>query len=158
MSSNRSKRRTRSTSRSHPYDMGNINNWYSQQFRAKLADWNITAPVNYTKAELKSLYVANLSNRSDPNQIFQGDSMFAMSTESTSNVSPLGTNSIQPVATPVPDSSPTETNVPNIQIPSNELQTQISPTGDVPTSQSSMATNVMVNMMSTMTSMMQQVL
>ena len=35
--------------------------------------------------------------------------------------------------------------------------TQVSPTGDVPTSQSSMATNVMVNMMSTMTSMMQQV-
>ena len=62
MSSNRGKRRTRSTSRSHPYDMGNINNWYSEQFRAKLAEWNIIAPASYTKAELKSLYVANLSN------------------------------------------------------------------------------------------------
>ena len=39
--------------------MGNINNWYSKQFRAKLAEWNIIAPANYTKAELKSLYVAN---------------------------------------------------------------------------------------------------
>ena len=157
MSSNRGKRRTRSTSRSHPYDMGNINNWYSEQFRAKLAEWNIIAPASYTKAELKSLYVANLSNRSDPNQIFHGDSMVAMSTESTSKVSPQRTKSIQPVATPVPDSSPTETSVPNIPIPSNELQTQVSHTDGVPTSQNSVATNVMVNMMSTMTSMMQQV-
>ena len=53
--------------------------------------------------------------------------MVAMSTESISNVSPLVTKSIQPVATPVPDSSPTETSVPNIQIPSNELQTESDP-------------------------------
>ena len=45
----------------------NINNWYSEQFRAKLAEWNIIAPANYSKAELKSLYVANLSHRSSPN-------------------------------------------------------------------------------------------
>ena len=154
MSSNRGKRRIRSTSRSHPYDMGNINNWYSEQFRVKLAEWNILAPANYTKAELKSLYVANVSNRSDPNQIFQGDSMVSMSTESTSSVSSHRTKSIQPVETPVPDSSSTET---NIQIPSNELQSQVSPTGGVATSQNSMVTDVMVNMMSTMTSMMQQV-
>ena len=62
MSSNRGKRGTRSRSRSLPYDMGNINNWYSEQFRAKLAEWNIVAPANYTKAELKSLNVANLSS------------------------------------------------------------------------------------------------
>lgn len=48
-----------------PYDMSNINNWYSEQLRAKLAEWNIIA--NYSKAELKSLYVANLSHRSSPN-------------------------------------------------------------------------------------------
>ena len=134
MSSNRGKRRTRYTSRSHPYDMGHINNWYSEQFRVKLAEWNIIAPANYTKAELKHLYVANVSNRSDPNQIFQGDSMVPMSTESTSNVSSHRTKSIQPVETPVPDSPPTETSDPNIQIPSNELQSQVSPTGGVPTS------------------------
>ena len=157
MSSNGGKRRTRYTSRSHPYDMGHINNWYSEQFRVKLVEWNIKAPANYTKAELKSLYVANVSNRSDPNQIFQGDSMVPMSTESTSNVSSHRTKSIQSVETPVPDSSPTETSDPNIQIPLNELQSQVSPTGGVPTSQNSMATDLMVNMMSTMTSMMQQV-
>ena len=72
--------------------------------------------------------------------------MVAMSTESTSNVSPHRTKSIQPVATPVPDSSPTETSVPNIKIPSNQLQTQVGPIGGVPTSQSSMATDVMMNM------------
>ena len=62
-------RRTRSSNntRATPYDMTNINNWYSEQFRAKLAEWNIIAPSNYTKAELKSLYMANLSHRSRPN-------------------------------------------------------------------------------------------
>ena len=61
-------RRTRSTnSRATPYDTNNINNWYSEQFQAKLAEWNIIAPANYSKAELKSLYVANLSHRSCPN-------------------------------------------------------------------------------------------
>ena len=61
-------RRTRSTnSRATPYETNNINNWYSEQFRAKLAEWNIIAPANYSKADLKSLYVANLSQRSSPN-------------------------------------------------------------------------------------------
>ena len=107
MSSNRGERRTRPTSRSHSYDMGNINNWYSEHFCVKLAEWNIIAPANCAKAELKRLYIANVSNRSDPNQIFQGDSMVLMSTESTSNVSSHRTKSMQPVETPVPDSSPT---------------------------------------------------
>ena len=32
----RGKRGTRSKSRSHPYDMGNINNWYSEQFSCQI--------------------------------------------------------------------------------------------------------------------------
>ena len=61
------RRTSRTNSRATPYDTNNINNWYSEQFRAKLAEWNIIAPANYSKAELKSLYVANLSHRSSPN-------------------------------------------------------------------------------------------
>ena len=137
--------------------MGNINNWYSEQFRAKLAEWNIVAPANYTKAELKSLYVAILSNRSDPNQISQGDSVVATSQESATNVIQNQTN-VLPVATPIQDFSPTATSVPiNIPVSSNEPQTQTHSTW-VPASQTSLPTNVIVNMMSTMTSMMQKVL
>lgn len=61
--------RRNNNSRATPYDMSNINNWYmNEQFWAKLAEWNITAPASYTKAELKSLYMANLRHRSHPNQ------------------------------------------------------------------------------------------
>lgn len=52
--------------RSVPYDMNNINNWYAEQFRTKLAEWNIYAPSSYSKSELKSLYLENLSQRSRP--------------------------------------------------------------------------------------------
>ena len=31
-------------------------------------EWGITAPANYTKAELKSLYMANLQHRSEQNK------------------------------------------------------------------------------------------
>ena len=43
-------------SRTAPYGMTNINNWYSEQFWTKLAERNIKAAAYYTKAELKSLY------------------------------------------------------------------------------------------------------
>ena len=153
----RGKRGTRSKSRSHPYDMGNINNWYSEQFRAKLAEWNIVAPANYTKAELKSLYVSNLSSHSDPNQISQGDSVVAITQEST-NVIQDQINSVRTVASSIQESSPTVTSVPgNSPISSNIPQTQTLST-EVPASQTSLPTNVMVNMMSTMTSLMQKVL
>ena len=65
--SSRSTRR-RNTHRSAPYDTTNINNWYSDQFRTKLLEWGITATANYTKAELKSLYMANLQHRSEQNE------------------------------------------------------------------------------------------
>ena len=65
--SSRSTRR-RNTHRSAPYDTTNINNWYSDQFPTKLLEWRITAPANYTKAELKSLYMANLQHRIEQNE------------------------------------------------------------------------------------------
>ena len=49
-----------SSSKSIPYDMGNIHNWIAVQFQAKLAKWNTVAPANYRKVEMKSLYLANL--------------------------------------------------------------------------------------------------
>ena len=64
----------RSTSkRSVPYDMNNINNWYAEQFRTKLAEWNIYAPSSYSKSELKSLYLENLSQRSGPEYVQNSD-------------------------------------------------------------------------------------
>ena len=44
--------------------MGDINHWYADQFCAKLSEWNIQVPASFTKAELKSLYLANTSSRS----------------------------------------------------------------------------------------------
>ena len=55
-----STRRRRTENRSAPYDMGEINKWYADQFHAKLAEKNIHVPPNDTKAELKSLYLTNL--------------------------------------------------------------------------------------------------
>ena len=49
MPGTRSRRGT--ASRTAPYGMTNINNWYSE-----LAERNIKAASSYTKAELKSLY------------------------------------------------------------------------------------------------------
>ena len=46
------RRRQVSSSQSTSYDMGNINNWYADQFRTKLAEWNIVAPPYFSKAEL----------------------------------------------------------------------------------------------------------
>lgn len=64
----------RSTSkRSVPYDTNNINNWYAEQFRTKLAEWNIYTPSSYSKSELKSLYLENLSQRSRPEYVQNSD-------------------------------------------------------------------------------------
>ena len=49
-----------------PYDMNNIYNWYAEQFRTKLAEWNIYTQSSYSKSELKSLYLENLSQISRP--------------------------------------------------------------------------------------------
>lgn len=51
---------------SRPYGMNNIKNWYTDQFRTKLAELNIYAPSSYSKSELKSLYLENFSQRSRP--------------------------------------------------------------------------------------------
>ena len=50
-----------SSSKSIPYDMGNIHNWIAEQFQAKLAEWNTVAPANYNKVEMKSIYLETLS-------------------------------------------------------------------------------------------------
>ena len=101
--------------------MGNINNWYSEQFHAKLAEMNIVAPANYIKAELKRLYVANLRSRSDPNHISQMDIVVATSEETANNVIQYRTNTVLSIATPIHESSPAVTSMPAFtQIPSNE--------------------------------------
>ena len=66
--------------------MGNINNWYADQFRTKLVEWNIVAPANYSKAELKSLYMAYLSQRSGGNQNSETQNV-TISTQDTNNSS-----------------------------------------------------------------------
>ena len=69
--------------------MGDINNWYADQFHAKLAEWNIHVPPSYTKAELKSLYLASLSSSS--NQTGHNSSLGSLNTTPNSK-SPPSTN------------------------------------------------------------------
>ena len=166
--SSKSKRK-RTSSKSQPYDMGNIHNWYSEQFRAKLAEWNIIAPASYSKNELKSLYMANLSHRSDPNINSQGDAAVAASGESAPIVIQNQTNSasLLPVAPPPAQDSLQTSVMVNMNTPvsssSKEPQRQqthsvsVLPMAQLSTSDT-LQTNVMVNMMNTMTSLMKQVL
>ena len=139
----RSKRATRHSSA--PYDMGNLNNWYSEQFRAKLAEWNIVAPINYTKAELKSLNVANLGARSDPSQNTQKDSAVPTPQDlPPANARIQAGNELLPNVQPV--TSPQSNVIGNSAVP-----TLTEPQGTI-------QSNVMVNIMNTMTSLMQKIL
>ena len=124
------RRRQVSSSWSTPYDMGNINNWYADQFRTKLAEWNIVAPPNFSKAELKSLYLAaNLSQRSiesQPSEVQHGSNLpqEASCTSATVNLNPDNTETLS-------------------QQPRQELSSQ---------------TSVLLNMVNTMSSLVKQVL
>ena len=123
------RKRQGSSSRSTPYDMGNINNWYADQFRTKLAEWNIVAPPNFSKAELKSLYLANLSQRSiesQPSEVPHGSHLpqEASCTSATDNLNPDNTETLS-------------------QQPRQELSSQ---------------TSVLLNMVNTMSSLVKQVL
>ena len=138
-------RRTRSTTRSTsnsrvtPYDMTNINNWYSEQFRAKLSEWNIIAPANYSKAELKSLYVANLSHRCSPN--YQEHQMPGEVPQT-----------LNPVQMEV-SSQETEINrtAPSVSVTNNQTQSST-------LTQETVQTSAIVEMMTSMTSLVKKVL
>lgn len=136
MSSTR--KRSNNRSRTTPYDSNNINNWYSEQFRAKLAEWNIIAPANYSKAELKSLYMANLSHRSSPNFCeLQNPTRHSVQMEIT---------------------TPQEHTAVTSQPTQEDSQSQaVSPTR-VTGAQESAQTSMMLQMMSSMTSLINKVL
>ena len=135
----RNKRTTRTSSA--PYDMGNLNNWYSEQFRAKLAEWNIVVPANFSKADLKSLYLANLSSRSNPTNTAQGDGSMTKSQNVTVASNELGNSSNVVISSPSKE-----------QRQSNSIMTPVSQPQD------SFQTSAMVNIMNTMTNLMQKVM
>ena len=94
-----STRRQVSSSQSTPYHMGNINNWYAGQFQTKLAEWNIMASPNFSKAELKGLYLANLrqwSIESQPSAVQHGSNLpqEAICTSATINLNPDNTETL----------------------------------------------------------------
>ena len=114
------RKRQGSSSRSTPYDMGK---------KLKLAEWNIVAPPNFSKAELKSLYLANLSQRSiesQPSEVPHGSHLpqEASCTSATDNLNPDNTETLS-------------------QQPRQELSSQ---------------TSVLLNMVNTMSSLVKQVL
>lgn len=121
--------------------MSNVNNWYSEQFRAKLAEWNIIAPANYTKAELKSLYMANLSHRSSPNYC---DSLNQAQQSVQENVPMFEQQTAETISQPTP--------------PPKEPQSQTLSTTGMTVAQDSVQASMLIQMMSSMTSLMKKVL
>ena len=140
-----------------PYDRNTINNWYSEQFRAKLAEWDITSPASYSKAELKSLYMANLSRRSrpDPGATGQIQTPMLIAREVL-----MVRNSVQVTERQMGIIS-SDTQVQQqtqLHEPQGQIQSSAGATMGASTSQDSIQACVIVNMMSTMNSIIDNVL
>ena len=150
-----SKRSRNNSARSVPYDRNNINNWYSEQFRAKLAEWDIIAPASYSKAELKSLYMANLSHRSRPDSGATGQIQTSMSIEREVSMAQNSVQGMVPAQERQRGIISSDTQVQQ-QTQLHETQGQIQSgagaTMGASTSQDSIQASVIVNMMSTMNS------
>lgn len=132
MATRKSARKQSKGKRTVPYDMSNINNWYADQFREKLAEWNIYVPSTYSKAELKSLYMENLSHRSNTQR--QNETVTVPDLEITSNNTLCSTNPVNVSAT-TEDSQllnfmTTITNLVTKVVDKNEIQDQTQNTLD----------------------------
>ena len=150
-----SKRSRNNSATSVPYDRNNINNWYSEQFRAKLAEWDIVAPASYSKAELKSLYMANLSHRNRPDSGVTGQIQTSMSIAWEVSMAKNSVQGMVPAKERQRGIISSDTQVQQqtqLHEPQGQIQSGAGATMGASTSQDSIQASVIVNMMSTMNS------